>query len=604
MSEEESNRIKHLTTDQAVGGKSIPREILLWHPKRRPEDLYRQINRYGALRVLGEYNDPFEPILLPGYDNPSIALKYGKNLKRPSIRRVLRNSGKLAPITKNRINLQKLFEMDPELLEPLKIITDVEEFRKRLSGLPTAHKISRFMDRHLPDMIDFGVVEELWTPNSFDMTCFTTPKKDDTLRLILDCRPLNEVFERPPEMCLPKIHEFIDEILAHEYASQADGKSYFYQFSLHPEVAAYFGSRVTSGRGLFHYTRFLCLPMGFSWAPAIAQRASNVLVRDCGLCWVDNFVVLGMTSEHFLARRNLFLQRVQDVNLELDDTTLSPSNRIECLGIDLDLAEKRYRLSPSWVDKVVLRSCPIQLTTTIRGLYEICGTLIWRWHVMRQPLCSIPEVMRCLGDAARLVIKNGDWDEPFVVSELVRRELECAFTVLRENPWQSAIVPQTGEKVDMWSDASQEKCVFLLLQGDAILDSRRWEPPANQHIFLSELQAAVNGIVRAHERGHSNVTAYVDNAPAAIALERRVYTNHLANITMQLLPDLQQCQVKVKWVSTKVQRADLYTRAMPKGSGNYVPLPAKGTILEPMANRDVVDREGEDVEVEGGGEEF
>jgi len=194
--------------------------------------------------------------------------------------------------------------------------------------------------------------------------------------------------------------------------------------------------------------------------------------------------------------------------------------------------------------------------------------------------------MKCLGDAARIVIKNGNWDELFVLNEEVRRELEGAFSTLIENPWRAVTAPESGNVVDMWSDASQEKCVFLLLQedvqGDVVVDSRRWNSPAKQHIFLSELQAAVNGITRAYELGHRAITAYVDNAPAAIALERRVSTNHLANVVMGNLPDVDRCRVTVKWVSTKVQRADLYTRAVPKGSGIYVPLPDTGTILEKM----------------------
>ena len=37
--------------------------------------------------------------------------------------------------------------------------------------------------------------------------------------------------------------------------------------------------------------------MGFSWAPAIGQRAANVLVRGLGMAWVDNFILVADTKE-------------------------------------------------------------------------------------------------------------------------------------------------------------------------------------------------------------------------------------------------------------------------------------------------------------------
>ncbi|KAJ9434789.1 hypothetical protein DIPPA_30564 [Diplonema papillatum] len=140
---------------------------------------------------------------------------------------------------------------------------------------------SRGMERHRATLRSCGVASDARSRPAFAMKAFTTPKKDGrTARLVLDARPLNDAMRRPPSMDLPRLRDFIAEVERHRFAMQCDGVSYFYQFPIDASISRYFGIGM---KGCDMLLNVLC--MGWSWAPCIAQRASNVLVRDLGLAW-------------------------------------------------------------------------------------------------------------------------------------------------------------------------------------------------------------------------------------------------------------------------------------------------------------------------------
>ena len=287
-----------------------------------------------------------EPIFLSTSGGTNFGTKAERQLQRPPTERVFRNEGKLAHITKNVIDQDALRAMDKTgYLDPMNILTDVDVFRLNLIGpLPTIRKVSRFMLRHAPALREQGTMGPPRSPLAYAMPIFTTLKKNADLRLVQNCTPLNRVYKKPPSMDLPLIHDLIDEVLRHTRIGQADGVSYFYQFIMSPEVAAYFGVRMGDGRGNFEDMVMRRMAMGFSWAPMIGQRASNVLIRDLGVAWVDNFIVLGHDDADFEAKANTFLARSKTVNLELDAATIVGKLSDVALGIEFDLAAKLPRV--------------------------------------------------------------------------------------------------------------------------------------------------------------------------------------------------------------------------------------------------------------------
>ena len=416
---------------------------------------YTSAARVMALMQLGTYpakipgvddvtdSDPFpEPVFIhTSGEHTSMGTmdKEQGRMQRPPTERVDRNGGKLAYITKNRLNLEEVLAMDPEYLEPLRALMSEARFLEGHLDPENAHRmkkrISRFMTQHDKSMQEMGITEAVPQGTvSFHsyMPVFTTLKKSGELRLIQDCRCLNALYERPPSMDLPKIHDVIAMILGASYVAQADAVSYFYQFPMSETVRPYFAARLCAGRGLFTDVRFTSLPMGFSHAPAFGQRTANVLIRGCGVAWVDNFFVVGETKTQFAERRTTFLNRTHKVNLELDDETLTPTTQTVALGIEFNLVLKRYRMEPAWVEKAVkrLEAITAQAEMSVTDLYVYGGTLTWRNHIVRRQLCNIPHTFQAIGKAASQIGKGTlGWASPVHIPDALKAEMKVEISV-------------------------------------------------------------------------------------------------------------------------------------------------------------------------------
>ena len=487
------------------------------------------------------------------------------SILRPPDPRVERNKGILGMIVKNTINLAKVVEMDfsGEAAEVIGILLDSVEFEKHLKkGFHPQTRISRFMSQHQETMENSGVIGEA-APRDFGtnyMPVFTVPKKDETLRLIQDGRHLNRWFDRPPSMNLPRIHDVIDTLMRNEFFAQCDAKSWFYQIPLCRDIQKYFGVVLGGGRGVLQYSTMQKIPMGFSWAPCIAQRISNVLVRGIGLAWVDNYLIVGKTSEEFKESRKTFLERIDPVtgcNVVVDNTELTPLRRGETLGIEVDLETKRYRMSEKWTKKVATRGTP--LTWTPRTFSQSMGGIIWCSHVTRRGLCMQPHLMSVLGDMMRkIALKQIKWDDEFEITPSSQLEMIDVVLHVGKNEWIQWYEASAPD-MDIWTDASDTHAAYLIIQNYEIIDALVRETKG-EHIFLEELSIALDAVARAYELGATRARLFCDNAAAGGCIEKKVSTNFVANTRLRVMKPL---PVDVHWVSTKYELADPYTRGVP-----------------------------------------
>jgi hypothetical protein len=499
----------------------------------------------------------------------------GRVINRPPAQR--QTLGELAPITTNRVNLNWLQDQDPKYLECLKVIREPEVFKSQFTGeFVTRTRVSRGMRRLLPSMLDFNVVGGHKPTHIMKM--FTTEKKNGLLRLILDCRPLNDVFARPPEMDLPRITQVIDDLMKSEWVAQADAVSYFYQFPLHPDIARYFGARLGQNRGDYTDICMLAMPMGWSWAPSIGQRVANTLVRDCGLAWVDNFLITGKDRETFESARSKFLERVKSSGLQLDSEELQPQKEFVALGIDFDIGKKQYRMDPKWVAKVMTKwDNELDKQFTNQDAYALAGALLWRCQVLKKRLCTMPHTLSEMGRIGRRITAGETWEHTADISQELREEWRTELKSVEENPWVRWGGESRTPTAHVWSDASDHYWCFLLFEDNKVVCAKRGSVKEGLHIYYSELSAALGGIVAAQRRGHTTIGVHIDNAPAAMALRRGLSTNFKAN---RWLGAISHLDLDVHWVPSAEQLADPYTRATsgPQRT-DLLPLPIIGTSI-------------------------
>jgi hypothetical protein len=329
-----------------------------------------------------------------GYQADScVVTTYGRTGLSVAAPSIPSHVGDLAPIVVHTLDMVELRRSAPStLLRLLDMLADVRSFRSQFKEdltLPPGLRrgTSRHMLRHLPRMLDWGVLRPA-TQVSAITNLFTVPKKDGSLRLVCDGRKVNAIMKPPPNMALPDIHEIIDHLLENRFFCTVDGKSFFYQFPVSDEVGSYFSANLAGTRGNFTQVSLTRMPMGWSWAPAIAQHTANHLLNAEGLslgkAWVDNFVFAGVTQKVCQDKFSCFLQRADKVNLSLDSRSPEVVSRGTLLGMEFDLTLSRYRMAPSWVDGLPERLLP---HSTPRQLYRITGSCIWSGYARRVPLC-------------------------------------------------------------------------------------------------------------------------------------------------------------------------------------------------------------------------
>jgi hypothetical protein len=211
----------------------------------------------------------------------------------------------LASISRSRLNFARLSAL-PELSSETRewwswLSGDV--IRRNLQQRPARRRViaRKFTRDDVTDTLRWGVMQKGHTHCSHPV--FKVPKGPKESRLILDCRALNEVLPKPGDMGLPNIHDVFDSLLQCAFIAQVDAKSYFYQFPLDAEAQKWFGCTVGSQRGALQHLRFTVLPMGYKFAPGIAQQTAMHLLRNLQwngvkLAWVDNFLFGGESEEH------------------------------------------------------------------------------------------------------------------------------------------------------------------------------------------------------------------------------------------------------------------------------------------------------------------
>lgn len=213
--------------------------------------------------------------------------------------------------------------IDPSRRSSVECILSFRSFRRHVL-LPTAHGIlchSRTTRRpSIPhelqrQLISFGYLK----PPAHTILCscpiFAVPKSDGNLRLIWDGRPLNSQCQPPPSFHFIPLSSQLSHLLSGNIRRYLtfDFSTFFIQLTPHHKVASYFGTR------LFDSSEWVVagLPMGFTWAPFIAQSTSEGFANklshglDCILTmmYIDNGISAISAESEDLADQRLLAHR-------------------------------------------------------------------------------------------------------------------------------------------------------------------------------------------------------------------------------------------------------------------------------------------------------
>ncbi|KAJ9436046.1 hypothetical protein DIPPA_16200 [Diplonema papillatum] len=309
----------------------------------------------------------------------------------------------------------------------LDLLTDGHSFRRKLLEVPVlpGRKSDAFA-RHAVTLEGVGFVERV--PRSQPLKCvlpaFAVEKGEQHSRAIVDGRPLNELMEPPPKFSLLRVDEVIKKMMSKSHAVVVDLKSYFFQFPVGRSTSAFFGLRTKRPDGGVALYRWRRLTMGWSYSPVIAQDSALVVTepaKDDRVVWYDDWALVGDCPDALRAVRDRVLRRARQVRMTVNDekSVLEPSSTPVVLGVEFDLAAKRYRLKQEWARKAHLLFCSVgSMQMTLRGVWKVVGTAIWAWTVWGTPLCRVSPVLAWMGTLAHQVLTGSlGWESLVRVSD-------------------------------------------------------------------------------------------------------------------------------------------------------------------------------------------
>jgi len=436
--------------------------------------------------------------------------------------------------------------------------------RSLLSG---KRPISRAVAHARLDLLKYDVIEPCEPDDIVEyISLFLVEKKDESGRLVGDGRTVNAASPRPPRMPIMTIHQFLCKMRTYRFAGQSDGKSFFYQHLLPEDGRKFFGVRIPvyKKRGRILTYRLKRLPMGWSWAPFVAQSVANHLAKAGEAdAWVDNFIFGGSSLREAEQRRAALGKSASNYGVEMNPPfeEASIGERIDALGISFDLSSSQFRMDPVWIETKI----PLELPTefTYRSFFQLFGRLVWAGHVRMWPLWERAESLAALSTAATQVQASGTtdkWDAPYFVPDYAVEDLRRWMAEVRQNDWQELPSEERCHLLS-YSDASDTDKAHILVDKLTVLLGQQGPRSDEQHIFFGELYAFIDAIQHYDgEHIDREVLHLIDNMTLHLVLKKGHSSNIEANRALRAA--LGKRRPQSAWVPTEENLSDAFTRGV------------------------------------------
>lgn len=260
---------------------------------------------------------------------------------------------------------------------------------------------------------NIGVVRQVrYIPGQIISPVFLVPKKNDTFRMILNLKHLNQsvVYEH---FKMSSIHDSRQLIRPQSYLASVDLEKAYYSVSIHPEHRKFL--RFQLGDQLFEYQ---VLPNGLSSAPRLFTSIMRVLfshLRSSGftsLAYIDDSLLVESSYEKCKANIEVTVELFQKAGfcINWEKSVLEPVSSLEFLGFQFDTQSYMLTLPLPKAKRLIelvgslLESSKIRIR--IRDIARVIGFIIsimpafkyGRLHYRDLESCKIRALKKARGD--------------------------------------------------------------------------------------------------------------------------------------------------------------------------------------------------------------
>ncbi|GBN21125.1 Retrovirus-related Pol polyprotein from transposon 17.6 [Araneus ventricosus] len=231
----------------------------------------------------------------------------------------------------------------------LKLIEEYSDIFEGVGRLPGKHKIILHEDatpviaasRKIPlalenklkdelfRMEQNGIIEKVTKPTDWVNPIVVVPKKDGSIRICLDPRPLNKYIKRQHYQ-IPSQDQLLSKLNGSKVFSLLDAKNAFYHIQLDEESSDLCTFITPFGR-----FRFLVMPFGLKSAPEVYQKVMDNIFEDCPDIdpYFDDIMVYSKNMiDHYEKLKKVFqVARESGLNFNKDKAKIAVSE-LQYLG--------------------------------------------------------------------------------------------------------------------------------------------------------------------------------------------------------------------------------------------------------------------------------
>jgi hypothetical protein len=294
---------------------------------------------------------------------------------------------------------------------------------------------------------------------------FGVPKSDGKIRLIIDARLTNDIFNDPPYIELPG-PDLLSKLKIDQpetiYVAKTDLSDFYYRIRIPEWMKTYFGLPPIMMNGKKMYPVLKVLAMGWSHSVFVTQtihqhllnietklndkdriNSNNDLLlnRTRHLVYIDDLIIIGHDRNEIDLFQKDYCIQMENKNFKVKQSKIIPptSTGVDCLGMELNGNDFTIGIHPIKLNQLIYDTRQLLFNgyCTGRALSRIVGKWTWSMLVFRPALSIFNSVYRFIESSDRICFKL--WTT-------VRYELECCIGIAPllwsslDNPWWDKVI--------------------------------------------------------------------------------------------------------------------------------------------------------------------